>query len=83
MHVRRRLANAHNLREDSIKQRLSKIYDLLSKSFHESKGQVSIDLADSSLSHADVVALACFLRRYSVSYRVLDKSAKDVTPDYY
>ena len=66
-----------------MKQRLRKIYDTLSKFLHESRDQVVIDLADASLSRADVVGLACFLKRYAVSYRVKDEAAVDVTSEYY
>ena len=71
------------MQEDIVKRRLSMIYDTLSKFFHESRNQVVIDWQDSSLSHADVVALACFLKRYAVSYRVRDKDGADVTSEYY
>ena len=51
------------MQENFVKIRQSMIYDTRSKFFHESKDQVVMDWQDSSLSHADVVAIACFLKR--------------------
>ena len=65
-----------------MKQRLRRIYDTLSKFLHESRDDVIIDLSNESLSRADVVGLACFLKKYAVTYQVRDGAKADVTSEY-